>query len=367
MNRRSFLQVVSLSFLSPALLRSNGVAAEIETRMSERFTKTVDTLARITPERRRTLSENPDELSPVQLHELVPEITEIEVDNSLSDPPSGKELRVLTWNMERGRHWKEGIQLIQEHPPLAHPDVIFLGEMDHGMARSGNVHTTRKLAEGLRMNYAYAVEFLELTRGEEGEREKYPGQNEWGYHGNALLSRYPLRSVRMVRFPGIEKWYTHYQKRLGGRNAIFAEIDVSGTSVTLCSTHFESGFEAYDRESRHREAKLIIGEIDQHAGHQPVIIGGDFNARLGEAAAGVLRAAGFAIEGANDLDDYTVQREHEGEVIRWGAYIDYIAPRGVEIIRSETSPSVQLAAYPPNPSGKMLGDHAIVTLKVRVP
>ena len=138
--------------------------------------------------------------------------------------------------MERGRHWEGGARLIRETEALRDPDILLLGEMDLGMARSGNAHTTRALATALGMNYAYGVEFLELTGGELEERKLYPGENEWGYHGNAILSRYPLRNVRMLRFPGIEKWYEgkganeseKVQKRLGGRMALFATVRLDG-------------------------------------------------------------------------------------------------------------------------------------------
>ena len=106
------------------------------------------------------------------------------------------------------------------------------------------------------MNYAYGVEFLELTGGELEERKLYPGANEWGYHGNAILSRYPLRDVRMLRFPGIEKWYDgrraptkaeQVQKRLGGRMALFATVN-AGT-----------------RRHRRLDAPRELGQGQRHA------------------------------------------------------------------------------------------------------
>ena len=75
---------------------------------------------------------------------MIPEIDEVEVWNGASRARPRKTLRLVAWNMERGRHWKDGARLIRETEALRDPDLILMGEMDLGMARSANVHTTRK-------------------------------------------------------------------------------------------------------------------------------------------------------------------------------------------------------------------------------
>ena len=65
---------------------------------------------------------------------------------------------------------KKELSSYRRLPALRDPDLIFLGEMDLGMARSANKHTTREMAAALKMNYAYGVEFLEFTGGEAEER-----------------------------------------------------------------------------------------------------------------------------------------------------------------------------------------------------
>ena len=41
----------------------------------------------------------------------------------------------------------------------------------------------QEMASALKMNYAYAVEFLELTKGNSSERDIcIDEENEWGYH-----------------------------------------------------------------------------------------------------------------------------------------------------------------------------------------
>ena len=357
----------SLAGLAGSVLLSTsetGVSEESGTMGPERFTETVSSLEKISAERRRALTANVDGKTPAELNRLIPETEAIELVDGASVGVARDVLRIIAWNMERGRHWREAAKLIREHPTLQEPDVILLSEMDLGMARSGNERTARELAAALGMNYAYGVEFLELSKGERQEREAYPGGNEWGYHGNAILSVFPLTNLRMVRFPGIEKWYGSYQNRLGGRMALFAEIKVGGKSVGLVSTHLESGLG--DGGTRETQIKMLLEELERQGSDCPVILGGDLNALPSSSVVRELVEAGFPIEQSNDLSGGTVQRVKDGRVVLLGLPIDYIAVRGLDVVQDDTSPSRVMAAYPPGETGRSLGDHAAVTVKVRV-
>ena len=335
--------------------------------------KVVGGLRKISLERRAALEKNAEGRAIDVLQRSIPEIDDIEVANGAAAAQPGKTLRVVAWNMERGRYWKDGARLIREHDALRDPDFLLMGEMDLGMARSGNAHTTKELARELGMNYAYGVEFLELTGGELGEREQYPGANDWGYHGNAILSRYPLRDVRLLRFPGIEKWYAgvnanegeRVQKRLGGRMALLATVRLGTRDVTVVVTHLESS--AKDAAARSREVALLLDEIRAYAKDTPVILGGDMNATPDEAMFTAMRAAGLRPEDSNELTVGTRQRLADGKVSILENHIDYVLVRGLSVVKDATSPKVVMAAYPSEPSGKMLGDHAIVSVKVAAP
>jgi len=363
MQRRTFLAAAALPFLKVG--ESKAAAPRLSSRV-------VDRLRPISQQRRDALAANAAGKTAVDLNRSIPEIDEIEVWNGAGAASPRKTLRIVAWNMERGRHWEDGARLIRESEALRDPDILLMGEMDHGMVRSGNVHTTRKLAEGLGLNYAYGVEFLELTGGELGEREMYPGANEWGYHGNAILSRYPMKDVRLLRFPGIEKWYAgvganegeRVQKRLGGRMALIATINV-GRDITVVGTHLESS--AKDSAARTAETALLLDAIRGYAKKTPVILGGDLNAVPEEEMFRGMRTAGFRPEESNELAVGTRQKVENGKVTVLENHIDYVLARGLSVVRDQTSPKVVLAAYPPGPEGKMLGDHAIVTAKVELP
>lgn len=333
---------------------------------AQRIRTVVDNLTQISVERRLALAQNPEGKSATELNHLIPEINAVEVHNDASNATPDNVLRLIAWNIERGRHWQDAAQLIEAHPALQNPDIIFLSEMDRGMKRSGNEHTTREIAQTLSMNYAYAVEFLELPRGktEEG-KEAYARENAWGYHGNAILSRFPLHNVRVLRFPGIEQWYGSGEHRLGGRNAVLAEIEKpDGQRITLVSTHLESGFR--DGPVRTRQTGMILKELEEHAKDQPVLVGGDMNTFPKHAAIQQYRDAGFEVDAANLLSESTSQSVKDGKVIRKGLHIDYIVVRGVSVVSNENSPAVVLAAWPNTPEGKLLSDHAAISVDVKL-
>ena len=364
MQRRTFLAAV------PFLVLARGLMAAAW-RTSSRV---VERLRRISQRRRDALARNAEGRTAEALNRSIPEIDEIEVQNRATGARPRKTLRVVAWNMERGRHWERGARLIRETEALRDPDIVLLGEMDFGMARSANAHTTRELARALEMSYAYGVEFLELTGGEIEERKLYPGGNEWGYHGNAILSRYPLRDVRMLRFPGIGKWYSgvganegeRVQQRLGGRMALFATVRL-GRDVTVVSTHLESS--AKDAGARTAQTGMLLDALRAYAKATPVILGGDLNATPDEAMFEAVRAAGFRPDESNDLTLGTRQKVQEGKVAILENHIDYVLVRGLPVVRDATSPKVVAAVWPPGATepASMLGDHAIVTAKVELP
>jgi endonuclease/exonuclease/phosphatase family metal-dependent hydrolase len=181
-------------------------------------------------------------------------------------------LRIGAWNLERGRHWYEASQLIQ----ALDLDVILLSEMDLGMARSDQQHTTRQLAEALNYHALFAVEFVELELGSEWELTGLVDtQNEAGLHGNAILSRYPLHSSWLHRFTNTDGHWWHrefHEPRAGGRMALGADILTAAGPVTLISTHLENNTSPSARAGQVTE---IIARVDER--DTAIVIGGDFN------------------------------------------------------------------------------------------
>jgi hypothetical protein len=112
----------------------------------------------------RSASELNLEIMPVLDRVVISNVNSNKNKNAQSSASSSKEvslhqnkrLRVGEWNAERGLNW----DIFEVFCPGA--DIIILNEMDWGMTRSLNIDTTKHMAD---MNYAYGVEFMELTNG----------------------------------------------------------------------------------------------------------------------------------------------------------------------------------------------------------
>jgi endonuclease/exonuclease/phosphatase family metal-dependent hydrolase len=195
----------------------------------------------------------------------------------LAPPPVARTLagpaRIAFWNAERGKDLDASAALLSG---LA-ADVFLLCELDLGMARSGQAHTTRALAQRLRTGYAFAVEFLELGLGDAKERTWHAGEvNQAGLHGAAILTACALERPAVIRLETTGDWFDgrHGERRVGGRIAVAATVRIALTPVTLVSVHFESHGDPAQRAS---QMARLIEAIDAYAPGQPVLIGGDLN------------------------------------------------------------------------------------------
>ncbi len=351
------------SLATGAPRRAETVRADLAARPT--VTSTVVPRVREVPRQLRdTLWQNPHALTRAELNRHVPEIGDIEVVNARGRAKARDTLTVVAWNCEFGRHWQEGVKLIREHPVLSQADIILLSEVDDGVARSGNQHVARLMAEALGMNYAFGVEFLELDSS--GRADSSPDSlNARGYTGNAILSRFRLRDVRMVRFPQLSNvWYTRAMRRLGGRMALVAAVDMGGRRVRLVSTHFESNT-SDPRQSvdiRAMEVRMLLEALGPS--DTPVILGGDFNSRPGAAMFAQLEQGGFDMPAWNDTTAGSVMRK-AGEAWTVGSTrIDYIIGRQLAPVRNEQSPLVVPAAAETPEGDICLSDHAIVAARV---
>ena len=163
---------------------------------------------------------------------MIPQFEEAEICNIAAAPAAseGSPLRLLVFNMERGVHIDEIVDFLTACPGVQPFDVILANELDDGCVRSGGKDTTKELARRLGLNYVYGLEFIELVNREDPK----------GFHGNAIFSRYPLTRARVVRMPEQNNWYFDRQRRIGGRLAILAEVDVNGRRVGMVTVHLEN-------------------------------------------------------------------------------------------------------------------------------
>lgn len=188
-------------------------------------------------------------------------------------PALGTSAKVAFWNLERCKHLAESAALLA----TVAADVNLLTELDLGMARTGQRHTTRDLAERLDQGYALGVEFVELGLGDERERQRHAGENnDAGLHGAAILSRSRLTRPALCRLETDGEWFdgTRGERRVGGRITLAAKIPVDGVDVGFFSVHFESHG---DPRQRGAQMRVLLAAVEAYVGKGPAIIGGDFN------------------------------------------------------------------------------------------
>jgi endonuclease/exonuclease/phosphatase family metal-dependent hydrolase len=265
----------------------------------------------------------------------------------LEVPGLGPSLRVAFWNIERGLELDD-IQLFltdkdafmakveeerkkakesgkrvravkmeeipQQIEMLKAADVWILNEVDWGVKRTEYREVIRELGKTLNMNWAYGVEFLEIDSKQLGTDTFDDGEDKQAQqqlqevfkvdkdrlkalHGNAVLSRYPIRSARLVPFTMGYDWFKESkirplekgkrkaailigedllrEVRRGQRTTLYVDLDVPeapGEHVTIASTHLENRAQPKVRRQQMEELLKEVRDVPN-----PVIIAGDMN------------------------------------------------------------------------------------------
>lgn len=260
-----------------------------------------------------------------------------------SSPALGQFVRIVAWNIERGLEY-DAIQsaftnptrfaalidsslyprgsaarkeILQQVALMKQADVILLNEVDWGMKRTEYRNVVADLAAAMGMNYAYGVEFVEvdpIALGIEKFEELPPedaakvaaeisvDQSRYrGLHGTAILSRFPLKNVRLEPYVyQPHDWYKEElesvkplekgrrkagevafgekiqrEVRRGGRMILSADIidtRIPGGQMRVIATHLE---EKTKPEGRRKQLEELLARIKET--NSPVVVGGDMN------------------------------------------------------------------------------------------
>ncbi len=227
--------------------------------------------------------------------------------------------KAVAFNVFGGGRFDEIVRLLRT-PPAAGAGVILLNEIDWNLGRSGKRELAAELAARLAMSFAFEPE-LGFARD--------AGTAPELFHGNAILSAWPLQAVRPIGIPAsyrlsigkFKRAPRSYTRRIFAPACIAAEIVLAGRRITICAVHLESHTDPCGRD---RQIKAHLELLPQSG---PVLMGGDFNTTTTKlsyqsAVTSVLprllraprrfrepqryeplfermRAAGFATEGAN--------------------------------------------------------------------
>ena len=186
------------------------------------------------------------------------------------EAPARDRYRIAAWNLERGIQYEGQLEALKNHDYLTACDVLLLTETDVGMARSGNRHVARDLARELGLHYAFAPCYVNLSKGA-GVEYDVEGENLLGLHGNAILSRYPIRNVRSIPLKNGKDKMAGREKRLGQQTAIVADVALPGKTLVAVSVHLDAQSSQPHRRDQMRDV------LDGLRGDRPVVIGGDWN------------------------------------------------------------------------------------------
>lgn len=194
------------------------------------------------------------------------------VVTSFPSDPDLKQARVVTWNIDRGMHVATLAAELRKHPA----DLCLFQEVDWNDARSGDKDIAAELANELHLNFAYGIEFEELSQ--ESGRPAYIGQ--------AILTRLPIHRARILRFQHQSGfWKPHswipsglplLQRRRGGRIALITELEFAGKLLVVYNAHLES------RSFGHIQTEQVdemLADLSQYPPDTAIIFGGDLNSK----------------------------------------------------------------------------------------
>jgi endonuclease/exonuclease/phosphatase family metal-dependent hydrolase len=311
------------------------------------------------------------------LHQDAEVLHAIEVRSvpELASPPR-QSLRIAAWNLERCKYVEPSAELLRQ----SGADIILLSEMDVGMARSGNRHTTRDIADSFHAGYAYAVEFVELGLGTPEEELRFKGQsNAKGLHGNAIVSSVPFCDPTKIALDHGSLWFDldWHHRRIGGRNALAVSLKGFCQKIILISIHLET---LTNPEGRARQVETILDYVEREAAGAPVVLAGDFNVAAlplldrplesetqtwfeepekFEPLFKLLRAAGFDWQKSNTREQ-TRRTMNDGRPEPAVKRIDWFFTRGLTVSNPKVWPAQ-------DEKGKPLSDHEMITLDIELP
>lgn len=284
-----------------------------------------------------------------------------------SDSQDTGTLRIAAWNLERCKYPKASVEVLR----TAGVDVALVSEMDYGMARSGNINTTRYIAEQLGSGYAFGVEFVELGLGNTQETALFKGQiNSHGYHGNAVISSRQFRDPEVIPVGQPGSWFSHdwYHRRLGRRNGIMVTVDLQGVPIKFISVHLEN---LSTPDQRRDQMLSVLERLDDD---EAAVIAGDLNtSALPDISADrdwfdqpatyeplfeFMSSSGFHWKEANTADQ-TRRIINDGRPLPLPRRIDWFFVRGVQAFNPITWPAE-------TEGGVVLSDHELITVDIRL-
>ena len=164
--------------------------------------------------------------------------------------------RIVTYNVHRcvGNDRRLDVARVAAVLAAINPDIVALQELDVGRRRTGHADQAHEIARRLEMTHHFHAAM-------QVEEEQY---------GDAILTRYPERLVKVGALPGHPR-----MPRLEPRGALWIEVEIDGRPVQIINTHLGLVPREQQIQATHLAGPAWLGHADCA---WPAILLGDFNA-----------------------------------------------------------------------------------------
>ncbi|MBI3185637.1 MAG: endonuclease/exonuclease/phosphatase family protein [Myxococcales bacterium] len=173
-------------------------------------------------------------------------------------------LKVVAWNVQYGKDHAQVLSQLTTRAEIKDADVLLMSEVARQSLTSNpdNVDMARAIAQAMRMDYAFAVEW---------DLRNKP--SELGEHGVVILSKYPIGNATQIRHtPAIDWWKD--DQRYGGRITLGADLLIRGKRLRVYSSHLcTRGGQA----ARAKQAAEIRADAAAPGRPAHQVVGGDLN------------------------------------------------------------------------------------------
>ncbi|NVB76783.1 MAG: hypothetical protein HOV81_00175 [Kofleriaceae bacterium] len=236
-----------------------------------------------------------------------------EIEQVANPPAPGETLRLVTYNVLRGVDVDEDAEFFMRDPDLSKADVIALQEAQRP---AGSLEAdAAALAHRLQMGFVFVPTF------------DFDGE----LHGIALLSRFPLDDIRVMRLPDKTEVDTISPT---AQAALRASIETTAGPVEIVNVHLDVALNMPERILQLRPA--VIDEPS------PVAVLGDFNTNdyiwIGESIPLLPLDAAADTSQADALDGYMRRIDYDTPTAAFGSTwfgfpenqrLDHIYTRGL--------------------------------------
>lgn len=222
-------------------------------------------------------------------------------------------LRVVSWNINRGLQLNAVIDFLAG----SSADLILLQETDINARRTQCVNIPCEIAQALQMDYVFGRAFEELAQGKTSSP---------AYHGQAILSGFPISHPRILQFRRQSgfwrpRWFIPplqlFQRRLGGRITLICEIRIQRRTLVVYNAHLES---RGSHELRRNQLLEMLTEIRRNSPEMAVLVAGDLNFDISRGSVATIIADSQLHSPLTHLGGRSTTKRRDGK----GAAIDWI-------------------------------------------